>query len=151
MSGISSSSQKEQLETLLAVQPDDMTGKHQDGDHNPLERPQVSEKADRVVAESTSHADQGEKFVFQVEVGMDLETAQVAARHFVILPIDRQQRKTTTTRSIDRGGDHPIQADVGGNPKTTTVRGATREEAAIGWQQRGTTPTEQNKLFDPGA
>ena len=28
---------EEQLETPLAVQPDDMTGKHRHGEHNPLE------------------------------------------------------------------------------------------------------------------
>ena len=34
---VSSYSQKEQLETQLEVQPDDMTGKHRDGECNPLE------------------------------------------------------------------------------------------------------------------
>ena len=29
---------EEQLETSLAVQPDDITGKHRDGEQNPLER-----------------------------------------------------------------------------------------------------------------
>ena len=33
---------EEQIETLLEVQPDDMTGKHRDREHNPLEQPQVS-------------------------------------------------------------------------------------------------------------
>ena len=113
---ISSSSQNKQLETSLAVQPDDMTGKHQDGGYNSLERPQVSEKADKVVAESTSHVDQGGKFVFQAEAGMDLETAQVAARHFVILPIDRQQRKATT-RSTDREETTPFRQTSGGTRK----------------------------------
>ena len=66
-----------------------MTGKHRDGEHNPLERPQVSEKEDKMIADGTSHADQGGIFDFQAEVGMDLETAQVAARHFVRLPKQR--------------------------------------------------------------
>ena len=34
---ISSCSQEEQFETSLEVQPDDMTGKHRDGEHNPRE------------------------------------------------------------------------------------------------------------------
>ena len=79
---------------------------------------------------------------------MDLETSQVAARHFV-LPIDRQQRGETS-RSTDRGGDYPVQADFEGNPKTTIARVAAREEAAIDRHQRGTTSTEENKQFDPG-
>ena len=65
------------------------------------------------------------------------------------LPIDRQQRKVIA-RSTERGGDYPIQADFGRNPRTTTVRVAAREEAAIGGCQRGTTSTEQNNQFDPG-
>ena len=97
-----------------------MTGKNRDGGHNPLERPQVSEKKDKVVTDGTSHADQGEKIVFQVEIGMDLETPQVATRRFVRLPIDRQRREDTA-RSTDIGGAHPIQADVGENLKTTTT------------------------------
>ena len=80
---------------------------------------------------------------------MDLETSHVAARHFE-LAMFRQQRGTTA-RSTDRRRDYPIQADFGRNPKTaTTVRVATREEAAISRQQRGATPTEQSKQFDPG-
>ena len=36
---ISSCSQEKQLTTSLEVQPDDMTGKHRDGEYNPWERP----------------------------------------------------------------------------------------------------------------
>ena len=79
---------EKKLETSLEVQPDEMMGKHLDGKHNPLERPQVSEKVENVVADGTSHAGQGEHFFFQAEVAMDLQTSQVAARRFV-LPIDR--------------------------------------------------------------
>ena len=50
---------EEQLVTSLEVQLGDMTGKHRDGEHNPLERPQVFEDEDKVVADSTSHAGQG--------------------------------------------------------------------------------------------
>ena len=112
--------EKEQLETSLAVQPDDMTSKHRDGEQNPLERPQVSENEDKVVADGTSHADQGEIFVFQAEVRMNLETSQVAARRFVRQPIVRQQREATS-RSTDRGGNYPIQADFGGKSETATT------------------------------
>ena len=52
--GMSSCSQEEQLETSLEVQPNDMTGKHLDEEHNPLERPQVPEKEKKVVADGTS-------------------------------------------------------------------------------------------------
>ena len=72
-----------------------MTGKHRNGEHNTLERPQVSEKEDKVVGDGASYVDQGEKIVFQTEVGMDRETSQAAARRFVRLPIDRQQRGAT--------------------------------------------------------
>ena len=74
--------QEKQLETSLGVQPDDMTGKHRDGDHNLLERPQVSEKKEKLVSDVTSPADQGGDFVFQTEVGMNLEISKVAAHHF---------------------------------------------------------------------
>ena len=50
---------EEQLETSPEVQPDDMTGKHWDEEHNPLERPQASEEEDKVVTDDTSHASQG--------------------------------------------------------------------------------------------
>ena len=100
--------------------PDDMAGKHRDGEQNPLDRPQVMEKEENVVANRTSHAGQRQNVVFQAEVEMDLEASQVAARHFV-LPIDRQQRGAILT-STDRGGDYPVQADFEGNPKITAVR-----------------------------
>ena len=89
-----------------------MTGKHRDGEQNPLERAQFSEDEDKVVADGTSHADQGKK-KNQAKVGMDLGTSQVTGRHFVRLPTDRQQRGATA-RSTDRGGEYPIQADFGG-------------------------------------
>ena len=113
--------EKEQLETSLAVQPDDMTRKHRDGEQSPLER-QVSENEDnKVVTDGTSHADQGEIFVFQAEVGMNLETSQVAARRFVRQPIVRQQREASS-RSTYRGGNYPIQADFGGKSETGTTQ-----------------------------
>ena len=97
-----------------------MMGKRRDGEHNPLE----------MVVDGTSSTDQGGDFVFQTEIRMNLETSQVTARHFV-LPIERQQREVTT-RSTERGGDHPTQVDFGENPKkTTTARVAAREETAI--------------------
>ena len=37
----------------LEVQPDDMIGRHRDGEHNPLEGPQASEGEDEVVADGT--------------------------------------------------------------------------------------------------
>ena len=40
---------EEQLETSLVVQPDDMTGKHRDGEKNPLKRAQFSEEEGKVV------------------------------------------------------------------------------------------------------
>ena len=51
---------------------------------------------------------------------MDLETSQVAARHFVRLPIDQQQRGAAV-RSTDRGGNYPIQADFGEKSETATT------------------------------
>ena len=89
--GISPCSQEEQLKTSLEMKPDNMTGRHQDGEHNLLDRPKASAKAEKVVADGTSHVDQGGYFVFQTEVGMNLETPQVTARQFSRLPIDRQQ------------------------------------------------------------
>ena len=140
---------EEQLETSLEVEPDDMTGKHRDEENNPLKRQQASEEKDNVFAGGTSHVDQMGVCFFQAEIGKHRQTSQVTARQFVRLPIDRQQRKLIA-RSTERGGDYPIQADVGRNPRTTTVRVAALEEAAIGGCQRGTTSTEQNNQFDPG-
>ena len=80
---------EEQLETSLKVQSGGMTGKHRGGEHNPLERPQASEEEDKVVVDGSSHASQGD-LLFRADVGKDSETAQVTARHFVRLPIDRQ-------------------------------------------------------------
>ena len=57
-----------QLETLLAVQPDDMTGKHRDGEQNPLERAHAEDE-EKVVVDGTSHADQGEKTFFKPRLG----------------------------------------------------------------------------------
>ena len=78
---------------------------------------------------------------------MNLEILQVAARHFKMAMFRQQQG--TTARSTDRGGDYPIQADFGGNPKATTAQVSAREDATIGRHQRGTTSIEQNKQFDP--
>ena len=85
-----------------------MTEKRRDGEHNPLERPKASKDENKVVADGTSHVDEGVDFVFQTEVGMNLEASQVAARHFE-LAMFRQQG--TTAKSTDRGGDYTIQAD----------------------------------------
>ena len=54
-----------------AVQPDDMMGRHRDGEHNPLERPQASEEEEVMVADGTSSTDQGRDIFFQTEVGKD--------------------------------------------------------------------------------
>ena len=67
---------------FLTVQPDGITGKYRDGEQNPLEQAQVSEDEDKVVADGTPQADQGERFFFQAEADVVLETSRVAARHF---------------------------------------------------------------------
>ena len=130
---IPSCPQEEQLKTSLAVQPDDMTGRHRDGEHNPLERPQLSVEEDKVVADGALHSDQGVDFTFQTEVGRNLEAPQVAARHFELAMFRRQQG--IAAKITDRGGNYPIQTDFAGKPKTaTTARVAAREEAAISRQ-----------------
>ena len=145
---MSSCSQEEQLNTSFEVQPDDMVERHGDGEHNPLERPRASKEDDNMAADGTLQVDQEGDFVFLTEVRMDLETSQVAARHFE-LAIFRQQQGTIS-RCKDRGGDYPIQADFAGNPKTaSTTRITACEEAAISRQHRGATSTKQNKQFDP--
>ena len=80
---------------------------------------------------------------------MDLKTSQVIACHFVKLAMFRQQQGSTA-KNIDRGGNYTIQADFDGKPEAKITRVAAHEEAANGWQQRGTTSTEQNKQLDPG-
>ena len=50
---------------------------------------------------------------------MDLETSQVTARLFELAMF--RQHQGTTAKSIDGGGDYPVQADFGENPKTTTA------------------------------
>ena len=110
------------METSLEVQLDDLTGKHGDGELNPLERLQVSEDEDKVIADGTSHADQWVDFVFHSEVGMDLETPQVAARHFE-LAMFRQQG--TTAKITDRGGtaySNRFRGESESNNSTTSLR-----------------------------
>ena len=123
------------------VQPDDMMWRHQDGEHSPLEQTQVSEEEENVFADGALSTNKAGEFISQTEVEMDHETSQVAARHFE-LGVFRQQG--TTAKSTDWGRHYPAQADFGGNPTATPTRVAGREEAAIGWHQRGTTSTEQD-------
>ena len=126
-----------------------MIGRHRDGEHKPLEQPQVSEEEGNVVADGTSNTDKGGDFFSQTEVGMDHEASQVAARHFELAMFRQQQE--TIAKTTDWGGYYSIQADLAGNPNTaTTARVAAREEATIGRHQRGTASTDQNKQFDPG-
>ena len=117
---ISLCSQEEQLETSLEVQPGDMMGKHRDGEHNPLERPQVSEKEENVVADGISHAGQGNCFVFQTEVGVDLETSQVAARHFLKLAMFRQQQGTVLFGRLPCSSR--LRKELENNSSTATLR-----------------------------
>ena len=50
---------RQALVTSPAVQPDDMMGRHRDGEHNRLEQPQVSGEGEKVVADGTSSTDKG--------------------------------------------------------------------------------------------
>ena len=84
---------RQALITSPPVQPDDTMGRHQDGEHNPQERPRASEEEEKVVADSLSSTDKGGECIFQTEVGMDHEPSQVAARHFE-LTMFRQQGAT---------------------------------------------------------
>ena len=144
----SSCSQEEQLGTSLEVQADDLTGKHRDVERNPLERPQVSEDEDKVVADGTSHADQGGDFVFQTEVGMDLEISQITARHFELAMF--RQLQGTTAKIIDSEVDYltVFKQIFGGtrkqqqhkSPLARTLRSAGTSERTL---------TKQNKQLDP--
>ena len=73
---------RQALITSPTVQPDDTMGRHQDGEHNPQERPRASEEEEEVVADDLSSTDKGGEYISQTEVGMDHEPSQVAARHF---------------------------------------------------------------------
>ena len=74
-----------------AVQPDDMMGRHRDGEHNPLERPRASHEEEKVVADGTSSTDKGGYCVSQTEVRMNHEASQVAARHFELAMFRQHQ------------------------------------------------------------
>ena len=54
-----------------------------------------------MVVDGTPHSDQGGDFVFQAEVGMNLETSQVGARHFELAMFRQQQG--TAAKSTYRG------------------------------------------------
>ena len=71
-------------------------GGHRDGENSPQERPRASEKEERVVVDGTSSTDEGGDFISQIEVGTgtDIETTQLADRHFQLM-IFRQQQGTT--------------------------------------------------------
>ena len=60
---------EEQLETSLAVQPDDITGKHRDREQNPLEREYFSEDEDKVVADALRTRIRGKKTFFKPRLG----------------------------------------------------------------------------------
>ena len=90
--------EKEQLEISLTMPPDDVTGKHRDGEQNSVERANVSEDEGKVVADGTSHADQGENNFFKPRLGW---TSKRHEPPVVGLLIDRQQRGATA-RSTDR-------------------------------------------------
>ena len=84
---------------------------------------------------------------------MDCEATQVAARHFVRLPIDRQQQGATA-RSPDYGGKYFLQANVWVNDeKTTTIArvAACRESARlpIDRQQRGRRRSNKKSSLAP--
>ena len=96
---------------LPAVQPDDMMGRHWDEEHSLLERPQASEKEEKVVADGPLSIDQERGVFFQTEIGKDSETSQVTARRFA-LPIDRQQ-KEVIIRSTVRGEITPLKQTSG--------------------------------------
>ena len=61
------------------VQPDDMIGRHRDGEYNSQERPLASEEEKKVVGNGTSSPDKGGDFISQTEIEMDHELSQVAA------------------------------------------------------------------------
>ena len=90
------------LITSPTVQPDDMMGRHRDGEHNLLEQPQVWKEEEKVIADGTSSTDKEGDFVSQTEVRMDHEASQVAARHFELAIF--RQHQGTTAKSTDWGG-----------------------------------------------
>ena len=121
---------------------------HRDGENSPQERPRASEEKEEVAANDTPSTDEGGDFISQTEVGIDNKPLQLAHRHFELV-IFRQQG--TTAKSTDWGGDHPIQADFGGDPNTAiTTQVAAREEVAIGQHRQGTASTDESKQYDPG-
>ena len=101
-----------------------------------------------MVVNGTRSTDEGRDFISQIEVETDHEPLLPADRHSE-LAILRQQ--ATTTKSINWGGDYPIQADFVGNTNAVTAtRVAAHEEAAIGKHRQGTASTDENKQYDPG-
>ena len=118
---------EEQLETSLAVQPDDMAGKHRDGEHNPLERAHVSEEEGKVVSKCKSPSACEE---IERPGEPHLVTQQTPAVDGVS-PAD-------CTRSLDRGGNFSFQAEVGKDLETTSRCSPFREIGDV-WQQQGMT------------
>ena len=69
----------------------------------------------------TRSPDRGGNSGFQVEVGIDLATSRVAARHFVKLAMFQQQRGMTA-RSIYKGGKLYCSSTLRGEPGNTNKR-----------------------------
>ena len=62
-----------------------------------------------------------------------------------------RQQKGTTAKSIDWGGDYPIQADFTENTNAATAEQVTaREEAAMGQHRQRKTSTDENTQYDRG-
>ena len=89
--------------TSPAMQPYDMLGGHRDREHNP--------------PGATKSTDKGEDLVFQIEVGMDHEASQVAARHFELAMFRQQQG--TTAKSTDWRGNYPHLSTLPGKPENS--------------------------------
>ena len=135
--------------TPRTVHPDDVMRGHRDGGNSPQERPQASEEMEEVVVNGTPSTNEGGDSISQTKVEADHEPLQLADRHFKLV-IFRQQ-KGTTAKSIDWGGDYPIQADFVGNTNAVTAtRVAAHEEAAIGKHRQETASIDENKQYDPG-
>ena len=131
------------------VHPDDVMRGHRDGENSPQERPRASEEKEEVVVNGTPSTNEGGDFISQIEVEKDHEPTPLADRHSE-LAIVRQQG--TSAKSIDWGGDYPIQADFveNTNNAVTAARVAAHEEAAFGKHRQGTASTDENKQYDPG-
>ena len=121
--------EEEQSEIPLAGEPDDMPGKHRDGEQISLERAQFSERESKVVPKHAFPALKSPPADTKFDKSRELHAVmkQTAVNGF---------SRANCTRSTNQGEHFFFQADVRMDPETTTQVAARQfMKLPMAWQQ----------------